>query len=58
MEKIEKGLQILMVLSVILLIIIGFAVIMIGHATDYRFIFSTQDFSNLVLSVFGNGKFL
>ncbi len=58
MDKLEKSLQIIMWIAVVLLIIIGFSVIMVGHATDYRFLFSTQDLSNLVLSAFNTGKLM
>lgn len=58
MNKLEKGLQILMILAVVLLIVIFIVTIMVGHATDYRFIFSTQDFSNIISATLSNGKLM
>ena len=58
MNKLEKSLQVIMWIAVVALILIGVLSIVIGHATDYRFLFGTQDLSNLVLSVFNNGKLL
>lgn len=58
MNKLEKGLQVLMWLSVALLIVIFVVSIMVGHATDYRFIFSSQDITNIVTATFNNGKLM
>ena len=58
MNKIEKGLQVIMWIAVISLILIGILSIMVGHATDYRFLFGTLDLSNLVLSAFNNVKIM
>lgn len=58
MNKLEKGLQVIMWVAVVSLIIIAVLVIMLGHATDYRFLFGTQDLSNFVLSAFNNGKLM
>ncbi|MEI3607694.1 hypothetical protein SPD48_18580 [Pseudogracilibacillus sp. SE30717A] len=47
MEKIEKGLQLLMWAVVILMVLIFFAAIIVGHSTDYGFLFSLQQIPEL-----------
>lgn|GEM_PF-6996209 len=47
MEKIEKGVQVLMWIVVILTVLIFFATIMLGHATDYGFLFGFENVSEL-----------
>lgn len=49
MDNIEKGLGILMWVTVALLVIISFAVIMIGHATNFDFFYGFQDVNVLEL---------
>ena len=58
MDKLEKGLQIIMWVAVVSLIVIAVLAIIVGHSTDYRFLFGTLDLSNLVLSAFNNGKIM
>jgi len=52
----EKGMQLLMVLVIILTILTFVVSIVIGHATDYSFIFGSVDTTNLTLSLLSNGK--
>jgi len=56
MEKIEKGLQILMIAVIILMIAIFFFSITVGHATDYRFLFSFQDIPKLNIATLINSN--
>lgn len=56
MNKIEKSLQILVVAVIVLMVLIFFVSIMVGHSTDYRFLFSSQDLPKLTLATLSNGK--
>ena len=56
MEKLEKGLQLLMVAVVILMIVIFFVSITVGHATDYRFLFSSLQDTKLNIAMLSNGS--
>lgn len=56
MGKIEKGLGILMWATVGLLIIIAFATIIIGHATNFAFFFGFQDVPELSKTIISNNS--
>ena len=58
MDKLEKSLQIIMWVAVVSLIVIAVLAIIVGHSTDYRFLFGTQDLSHFVLSAFNNVKIM
>lgn len=56
MDKIEKGLQLLMWTVVVLMVIISFVVIIVGHATDYDFLFGFQDVPDLSKAIVSNSN--
>ncbi len=56
MEKIEKGLQIIMWSTVALLVIIAFAVIIVGYSTNYEFLFSFQEMPDLSKAIVSNNN--
>lgn len=58
MNKIEKGLQFLMWASVVVLILIAVLVIMVGHATNYNFLYGVVDFTNISVDMLSNGKLI
>jgi len=58
MNKIEKGLQVLMILVVVLMVVIFFASIMIGHATDYNFLFGLEHAPEIGKTLVTNSNFI
>lgn len=56
MEKIEKGLQLLMWTVVVLMVLIFFVTIMFGHATAYDFLFGMENIPELEKSIANNSK--
>lgn len=58
MNKIEKGLQFLMWASVVILILIAVLIIIIGHATNYNFLYGVVDFTNISVDMLSNGKLI
>jgi len=56
MNKIEKGLQLLMWTVVVLMILIFFASIIVGHATDYSFLFGFQNVPELNKTIIMNSN--
>lgn len=58
MNKIEKGLQFLMWASVVVLILIAVLIIIVGHATNYNFLYGVVDFTNISVDMLSNGKLI
>ena len=58
MERLEKGIQIIMWSVVVLMIVIFFASIIIGHATNYDFLFGLQGIDDLSKETVSNSNVL